>query len=154
MFEWLNGPGENFRHPLPNSTNYLSAYDRRGRLLRRENDAEATSAPKGPNTRDTQALEDAAVETKPLAQETQEDLKPFPLNSHFISQSVLSEELRQEIWRRVQIEGKSVRQVSIELGVEMRRVGAVVRLLEVEKRMRAEVRDTILEHFERTASEG
>ena len=118
--------------------------------MRREDTGEDTSAPKGPATKDTEALKDAAVETKPLARETQEDLKPFPLNAHFTSQSVLSEELRQEIWRRVQIEGKSVREVSIELGVEMRRVGAVVRLLEVERRMRAEVRDTIF-HSVRTA---
>jgi len=39
----------------------------------------------------------------------------------------------------VKVDGKSVRTVSVELGVEMRRVGAVVRLVEVERRMRADV---------------
>lgn len=34
MFAWLNGPGKVFRDPLPGSTNYLSAYDRQGNLLR------------------------------------------------------------------------------------------------------------------------
>lgn len=34
MMEWLNGPGKAFRDPLPSSTNYMSAYDRQGKLLR------------------------------------------------------------------------------------------------------------------------
>lgn len=137
MFGWLNGPGENFRHPLPNSTNYLSAYDRRGNLLRQADSSKNRRAPSAPTTSDSQALEDAAVENK-LEKENREDLRPFPLNQHFVSQSVLSEQLRQEIWRRVKVDGKSVRTVSVEMGVEMRRVGAVVRLVEVERRMRAE----------------
>lgn len=111
MFAWLQGPGESFRYPLPNSTNYLSAYNRQGKLLR-----------EGENT-----------------PESREDLRPFPLNTHFVSESILSEELRQEIWRRVIVDRKSVRTVSVELGVEMRRVGAVVRLVEVENQMRKEV---------------
>jgi len=120
MFAWLDGPGESFRYPLPNSTNYLSAYDKRGKLLREGEDTK----------------------------ESREDLRPFPLNQHFISESIVSEELRQEIWRRVQVEKKSVRTVSVELGVEMRRVGAVVRLVELERRQRAEVRNIHLPmHF-------
>lgn len=111
MFAWLEGPGESFRHPLPNSTNYLSAYDRRGKLLREGEDTK----------------------------ESRSDLQPFPLNNHFISESILSEPLRQEIWHRVQNEKKSVRTVSVELGVEMRRVGAVVRLVELENQIKAQV---------------
>lgn len=118
MFAWLEGPGESFKHPLPNSTNYLSAYDRRGKLLR-----------EGENT-----------------PETQQDLRPFPLNPHFVSESILSEPLREEVWRRVIIEKKSVRTVSVELGIEMRRVGAVVRLVELEKRMREEVSSILFTH--------
>lgn len=116
MFAWLDGPGESLRYPLPNSTNYLSAYDKRGKLLREGEDTP----------------------------ESREDLRPFPLNQHFISESILSEDLRQEIWRRVQIEKKSVRTVSVELGVEMRRVGAVVRLVELERRQRAEGKPTAI----------
>jgi hypothetical protein len=55
------------------------------------------------------------------------------LNKSFVSQPVLSDDLREEIWKRVMQDGKSVRVVSAELGVEMSRVGAVVRLKEVEK---------------------
>merc|ERR1711964_541538 len=61
------------------------------------------------------------------------DLKPFPLNGAFISQPVLGGMVKEEIWFRIMIEGKSVREVSTELGVEMARVGAVVRLKEIEK---------------------
>jgi hypothetical protein len=98
------------------------------------------TAPNPENPDDT-ALEAAADGKKgeKLAKETKEDLRPFPLNQHFVSESVLSEPLRQEIWKRVKVDGKSVRTVSVELGVEMRRVGAVVRLVEVERRMRADV---------------
>lgn len=143
MFAWLGGPGENFRYPLPNSTNYLSAYDKRGNLLRQPESSEDPQRPTGPETEATRALDDAAVETKKLPKENREDLRPFPLNHHFVSQPVLSDELRNEIWHRVQVEGKSVRQVSVELQVEMRRVGAVVRLVELERRMKAEVCEMI-----------
>ena len=34
MYAWLKGPGKVFRDPLPGSTNYLSAYDKQGNLLR------------------------------------------------------------------------------------------------------------------------
>lgn len=46
---------------------------------------------------------------------------------------MLSEELRNEIHNRVVGQKKSVRAVSVELGVDMRRVAAVVRLVELER---------------------
>ena len=147
FFAWLNGPGENFRYPLPGSTNYLSAYDKRGNLLRgrgQEQKAESSNqSPPGVNlTADAAALEAAANETQEdpqLPKESLDDLRPFPLNKNFTSQSILSDEMKLEIWDRVQKQGKSVRQVSIEMGVDMRRVGAVVRLMEVERRMKEQV---------------
>ncbi|KAL4943417.1 hypothetical protein BDV06DRAFT_189967 [Aspergillus oleicola] len=62
--------------------------------------------------------------------------RPFPLNPAFRSESVLSEELRNEIHKRVMVDKKSVRAVSSEMGVDMKRVAAVCRLVELEKRMR------------------
>jgi hypothetical protein len=140
---WLRGPGENFRYPLPGSTNYLSAYDRRGNLLRgrpqvEKKDKSEEEKDSAEMTDDGRALE-AATEEPKLPPETYEDLRPFPLNRNFVSESILSEEMRNEIWERVQRQAKSVRQVSIEMGVDLRRVAAVVRLVEVEKRMIAEV---------------
>lgn len=64
---------------------------------------------------------------------------PFPLNAYFRSQPVLSEEFRKEIYERVVDRGWSVREVSAAMGVSMERVGAVVRLGEVEKRWQKEV---------------
>lgn len=141
MFAWLQGPGKNFQYPLPNSTNYLSAYDSRGNLLRAPEGSDKPKTAQDPDNPDDAALEAAAdgEKGKKIAKETKEDLRPFPLNQHFVSESVLSEPLRQEIWKRVKVDGKSVRTVSLELGVEMRRVGAVVRLMEIERRMRADV---------------
>ncbi|EXJ80385.1 hypothetical protein A1O1_08529 [Capronia coronata CBS 617.96] len=142
MFAWLmQGPGANFRQPLANSTNYLSAYDKKGTLLRERNKKHGTSpAPssEGPETDDMAALEEAAEDEPSLPKEDLEDLRPFPLNKSFVSQSILSDELREEIWKRVKVDGKSVRQVSVEMSIDMRRVAAVVRLVEVERRMASE----------------
>lgn len=68
-----------------------------------------------------------------LPPENLEDLRPFPLNKMFRSQPVLSEELREAIWARVVKDGVSVPVVSVEFGVSNERVGAVVRLKQMEK---------------------
>ena len=80
-----------------------------------------------------QATEKGVNKDGAVPPETARDLMPFPLNRAFISQPILSDELREEIWTRIMKDGKSVRTVSAELGVEMSRVGAVVRLKEVER---------------------
>lgn len=161
MFRWLNGPGAVFRHALPGSTNYINAYDRSGNLLRaidssalgknqqdedEENGAEADDeeAEEGEfkATRKEKARKPPRKETTegtPLPKENLEDLMPFPLNRQFRSQPVLSEELKDEIWKRIMEEGKSIRDVSATLGVEMNRVGAVVRLKGVEREWEKQV---------------
>ena len=164
MFRWLNGPGSVFRHPLPGSTNYLNAYDRNGALLRakdrspgkneqaKEEDKEEEEIDEEEEELDedgeivpkkTQKVKEAKVkETKdgpPLPKENTEDLMPFPLNRQFRSQHVLSEELKDAIYQRVMVDGQSVRTVSAALGVEMSRVGAVVRLKAVEKEWEEQV---------------
>ena len=136
-----------FREPLPGSTNYLGAYDKRGRLLRargasrsRESEDEGQEAAEEEN--DDEADKPAGRKisnSKPLPREGSFDLRPFPMNPHFRSQPVLDEDMREEIYNRVIRRGKSVRVVSAELGVEMNRVGAVVRLKEIERRWRKEV---------------
>ncbi|WEW55922.1 hypothetical protein PRK78_001357 [Emydomyces testavorans] len=134
MFAWLNGPGAVFKDPLPGSTNYLTAYDRRGKLLR----APGTStSSEGPDSRKQSEEAGAGIGGTDglLPRESRSDLKPFPLNPHFVSQSVLSPELRNEIYEQVSLKGKSVRAVSVLLGVDMRRVTAVVRLVALEKKM-------------------
>ena len=134
MFRWLNGPGAAFRDPLPGSTNYLSAYGRNGglrRLVKRDK----TSNSEGDNP-DVQSqsndLDQNFAGGRPIPKEQSDDMLPFPMNRQFSSQPVLSEEFRDEIYRRVTKEFKSVRTVSAELGVDMQRVGAVVRLKTIE----------------------
>lgn len=60
-------------------------------------------------------------------------LRPFPSNPAFISQPVLSEEARELIWHKVMVNWEGIKAVSAELGVDQRRVAAVVRMKEVEK---------------------
>ncbi|KZF22974.1 hypothetical protein L228DRAFT_247404 [Xylona heveae TC161] len=126
MFRWLNGPGAVFRDPAEGSTNYLSAYDREGNLNRRKRSARSDDA----------EAENSSVQEVP--EEELIDLKPFPMNRNFISHNVLSEELREEIYSRVVTLGRSVRVVSAELGIDMNRVGAVVRLKTIEKEWQKE----------------
>jgi len=68
-----------------------------------------------------------------LPPETLEDLRPFPKNRFFRSQPVLSEELREAIYQRVVRDGATVSLASVEFGVSNERVGAVVRLKQMEK---------------------
>lgn len=105
--------------PLPGSTNYLGAYNRNGQLRRARASDEQTGEETG--------------RTSDIPPETAEDLRPFLQNKNFRSQSVLSEEFREAIWDRVMNHRMSVPQVSRDLGVEMNRVGAIVRMKELEK---------------------
>ncbi|KAJ9484273.1 hypothetical protein VN97_g9101 [Penicillium thymicola] len=67
-----------------------------------------------------------------------ESARPFPNNQNFFSEPILSEELRNEVYNRIIEQKKSARVVSTELGIDMKRIAAVVRLVELEKRQRAQ----------------
>ncbi|KAI9653155.1 MAG: hypothetical protein M1821_007695 [Bathelium mastoideum] len=160
MYAWLNGPGQVFRDPLPNSTNYLAAYDKAGRLVRARPSKDKDESDQGKdeeadaeNSKDPDAVEASSTEEsdaerlakhaqrqakesrsdESLPPETMDDLRPYPQNTQFMSQPVLSVELRDEIFRRVKEEGLDVRTVSVQLGVAIERVGAVVRLKALEE---------------------
>ncbi|KAJ5107818.1 hypothetical protein N7456_004493 [Penicillium angulare] len=64
--------------------------------------------------------------------------RPFPNNRNFVSESVLSEELRNEVYVQVVEQKKSVRAVSVQFGIDMKRIAAVVRLVELERRQRSQ----------------
>ncbi|OBT41885.1 hypothetical protein VE00_07396 [Pseudogymnoascus sp. WSF 3629] len=110
LYSWLNGPGAAFKEPMEGA-NYLGAYDNKGNLRR------AAFATPG----------------EPLPPPGGADLRPFPRNADFVSQPVTSEPLREAVWEKIMKNGLSVKEVSKELGIEMSRVGAIVRLKEVEK---------------------
>jgi hypothetical protein len=128
---------------LNGSTNYLSAYNAQGQLKRvveaateaerKKKQEGKANEPANSGASEEGELEEGKEFKGEIPPETTSDLTPFPLNKSFVSQPVLSDDLREEIWKRVMQDGKSVRVVSAELGVEMSRVGAVVRLKEVEK---------------------
>ncbi|KAF2677475.1 hypothetical protein K458DRAFT_319668 [Lentithecium fluviatile CBS 122367] len=79
-----------------------------------------------------QKKEDGTEEGR-LVPETLEDLRPFPLNRYFRSQPVLSEELREAIYQFVKRDGHSLQLASTTFGVSNERIGAVVRLKQMEK---------------------
>lgn len=141
LFQWLTNNGNVFYMPLNGSTNYMGAYDKFGELRRVAESRAEKSREKDELKKQAEAegrefrpLKDDGDKSKEkIPPETNRDLMPFPSNNKFVSQHVLSEELREEIWERIMRAGMSVRQVSADLGVEMSRVGAVVRLKEIEK---------------------
>lgn len=166
---WINGPGAAFRRPLPGSTNYLNAYSKQGTLIRKALvDKEAkTTAGKAEkekqhgNEADTEEfelseeerarraeqlkeLEKAAKENstgeRRLPPESTEDLRPFPLNRNFVSERVLSEELREMLYIHVKERGRTIRQVSADFKVSIERVAAVVRMKQMERDWLAKVR--------------
>lgn len=115
------------------------------REKKKKEEAKSKDPNKAPATK-SDSEEDRGSESG-IPSETMRDLVPFPLNKNFVSQPVLSDELREEIWKRVMKDGKSVREVSAELTVEMSRVGAVVRLKEIEREWEQLVRFTDLFFF-------
>jgi hypothetical protein len=89
--------------------------------------------------KDSKAASKAEEDDGKLPPETAEDLRPFPLNQYFRSQPVLSEDLREAIYQRVKKDGATVSLASVEFGVSNERVGAVVRLKQMEKEWIAQV---------------
>lgn len=125
FWSWLNSEGAALRSHSPGRTNYLTN-------LRDRNEASksAEGSTGGTPAEDSTGESDAS------------DLsarRPFPLNPSFVSEPILSEALRNAIYERVVVQKKSVRSVSVDFGVDMRRVGAVVRLVELERRWREQV---------------
>ena len=153
------------KQPLPKSTNYLGAYDKFGNLVRATFPSKGTPATPKPEVegeavapaggqesadeldaalqqheKEEQAAAAKKGDEQQLPPETAEDLRPFPLNKWFRSQPVLSENLREAIYKFVVEEEKTVPLASITFGVSNERVGAVVRLKQMEKQWIAQVR--------------
>ena len=67
------------------------------------------------------------------------------MNPQFQSDRVLDEKARELIWEKVMRQGETLKAVSAELGVDLTRVAAIVRLKEVEKDWISKVRLTSLQ---------
>ncbi len=174
MMAWLNGPGKVFKEPLLSSTNYLSAYDKSGNLLRarkgrngaaekddaeldedendilareRENGVPEAEVRKRAERRQQRRREREELEARGgVPKERLSDLRPYPLNQQFRSQPVLSEALREKIYELVAVENLDVKSVSATFGVDIRRVAAVVRLKTLEKQWAEEVSHHVPSH--------
>lgn len=70
---------------------------------------------------------------QPERQDEDGHFYPFPLNPHYRSNKVLDDRSRELIWSKIMQEGETIKAVSAEFGVDIRRVAAIVRLKEVEK---------------------
>lgn len=66
-------------------------------------------------------------------------LHPYPLNTAFQSEPVLSEALRERLWREVVVRKKDIMVVGARYNVSNERVAAVARLKQVEKDWEAQV---------------
>jgi hypothetical protein len=166
MFQWLEGTGKKLKDPLPGSTNYVTAYDNTGRLKRDQRGGKTPTIdviseeeePELQRQEEEDGVDEAdragrlalrerlrkrkaEMEAKQAEapQDASEVVRPFPLNPFFRSEAVLSQELREEIYRQVADRGADITSVSAAFGVDIRRVAAVVRLMAVEKQWVAEV---------------
>lgn len=148
MFKWLNRVGKNLQEPINDSTNYLSAYSVNGNIRRveertvehlRKVEEIKTLIKDNPDLKEekqnelNRLEEQYSIESKKIPAPTRRDMMPFPANKDFVSEPVLGPWLQNEIWADVTVRGMTVREVSSLRGVEMNRVAAVIRLLEVEK---------------------
>lgn len=164
MWKWLKGPGKVFRTTPAGSTNYLSAYDREGNLLRAKRGAEKVrnadiededvAAERDLSTtelteeereqkKEERALRRAEYEEIEarggVPKERQSDLRPYPLNQNFRSQPVLCEELREQVYYLAVHQGFDLSSLAATFQMDVRRVAAVVRLKTIEKKWVAEV---------------
>ena len=90
--------------------------------------------------------DDQGAQSQRQSRQRKEFLRPFPLNPQFHSQPVLSEELREVIYLKVVRDKMSVRTVSTLMKVSMERVGAVVRMKQMERDWLKEVSSSVTTH--------
>lgn len=70
--------------------------------------------------------------------------QPFPLNPLFRSDPVLDEESREAIWQRAMEKGHALKEIAYDVGADVRRIAAIIRLKQVEKNMVNDVSLTFL----------
>ncbi|KAK3996267.1 eukaryotic mitochondrial regulator protein-domain-containing protein [Cladorrhinum sp. PSN332] len=63
--------------------------------------------------------------------------KPFPSNPDYVSEPVLSDAARETIWEYATVKKMPLKALSAQFAVDIRRIAAVLRMKEIEKRMEA-----------------
>ena len=61
-------------------------------------------------------------------------LQPFPSNPHCKTNYIISNELKEEIYELIQVQGQSTQQVSQKYGLKIPRIEAIVKLMTIEKK--------------------
>lgn len=69
----------------------------------------------------------------PFAPRGDRMLRPFPQNEHCRTNFIIDEDMRLEIYEKVQIEKLSAQEVSRAYGLKVPRIEAIVKLVEIEK---------------------
>jgi len=115
----------------------LGRYPHRVHRLQKRNRIRHWLQKQGPGFKWAGAKDVRPFRFLPNAQKNED--QPFPLNPEFRAQPVLSEDAREDIWSRFFEKQEGIKAISVALNVDQRRVAAVVRMKEVEKRWLAEV---------------
>ena len=140
MFRWLDGPGKTFRASATDGPpQYLGSQVPQHRVARHDKKPSEEATTEVGEKDEDESTPSRGRKNASSRPSNPMSMIPFPTNLRFKSDPVLSEELKDYIWHRVMVDKVSVRRVSAELHVEMRRVGAVVRLKGLEKEWEAEV---------------
>ncbi|KAF2665443.1 hypothetical protein BT63DRAFT_459018 [Microthyrium microscopicum] len=137
FLEWLNLEGTQYMRPT-GEPHYLQPM----RVQKRKN----------------KEKEDAALEAVEQEEDTKKgkgdsdrrkglDNIPFPSNPFFKSQKVLSEAIKEQIYQSVALKGQSVRDASSYYRVSMERVGAVVRMKQMERDWMEQKREKLAPNF-------
>ena len=134
MFRWLKNEGNALKNVSSNGPRYIGEELQESRPSRKADE----EAEEDENTSEGEDASAGGVKEE-TSRRKKGNLHPFPSNTRFKSESVLSEELKDHIWHQITVEKQTIRRVSADLQVDMRRVGAVVRLKSLEKEWEKEV---------------
>jgi hypothetical protein len=144
MMQWLETEGRAFKRPAPaGGPNYLKRRNARRRDGRdSDNDARNAAALEAQDATDAalgkeMEIQDGESYMRKLASNQglaqKKPQRPFELNPYFVSLPVLSEMLKETIYKYVAVDGHSVRSASEHFRVSVERVAAVVRMKQIER---------------------
>jgi Eukaryotic mitochondrial regulator protein len=141
MLQWIETEAQSLKRPNPiGGPNYLQRIKRKGRNLGEDNKRSTASVDaenEGGSPLEDTAVTNADSYLRKLNSSSglrlKRKLRPFDLNPYFVSMPVLSEMLREQIYKYVVDDGHSVKEASEHFLVSNERVGAVVRMKQIER---------------------
>jgi hypothetical protein len=147
--EWLESSGEQYRRPTPGRPNYLRPEDGGGHQLDAQSDAAAAREDSGRSSMlgdmEAQVGDEVAQSVTRRMQQAVKPSKlppnprPYGLNLYYRSERVLSEELKEAIYLQWAEHSASLKDISQRYFVCVERVGAVIRMKQIERNWLKEV---------------